>query len=228
MLLIEKILTQLKDSSSTQFLKARRFVELGNVLMVKLSDGFLMARVKDELGKIYTTHANLKHWETGNIKCMCQQNQPCVHLIAAMMAWLQQYTHHKKPQIAIYQTVKWLESSELHEDTEWQFNLSGDIQHGFQSELELIQEQEHWNLSDIIVYLLETFSYQSLLAKNDALILEIVQANGQKLRVAWWRIKWFLQKVVEQQFEIQHSKLKFGVNWKKMAQVQDWLSHNPD
>ena len=96
MLLIEKILSQYQDSKSSPLLqKAKAIVEGDDVLMVKLSDGFLMARVKDNLGKIYTIHADLKQWDAAHMKCMCQQVMPCFHLIAAMMQWLKQFQQKK-------------------------------------------------------------------------------------------------------------------------------------
>jgi SNF2 family DNA or RNA helicase len=224
MLLIEKILAHLKTSSSLKALlaKARHYADTNYVLMVRLSDGQLMSRVKDDMGKIFTSYADLKNWQDKSYRCMCNQTMPCVHLLAGMMVWLDKHTAAEKKSNPIFSDVKWYEEDDLQDQTTWEGQLSGDIENGFQYQLLVEQQDENWNLVDVIVFLLESYSYQALLSKDDKMIFEIVHANGHKLRVAWWRIKWFLQRIIDNKLQIKNAKILIGNEWNAIQNIQSW------
>ena len=225
MLLIENILSQIQSSSQKNtMLKARNFVEEGHVLHTRFSDGFFMCRVKEDQGQIFTSHADLKKWNENNFKCFCGQVMPCVHLIAGLMQWVDvNVKAHAKPQ-NMYSKISWMMDDEIIEPLKWQGDLVGSADTGFQYQLSVEQQDESWNLIDIIVYLLEAFTYTSLMQKDEQSIFEIVHQNGQVLRIAWWRIKCLLQHIIESKKTFKNSKLILGQDWQALKELQQ-LNH---
>lgn len=224
MLLIEKILQSLQtDLPNVFFTRVRQMVDTQSVLMVRLSDGFLMTRVKDEQGQIHTSHSHLRQWDTKNYKCSCNKPMPCPHLIAGMMSWLDNHGESKKKkEQALYQ-YQWFDK-EISDTpvSQWQAELSGNEAQGFHFGLQVEQETEHWNIVDILVHLLETYDYNSLMRKDDAMIFQVMNHKEQKLTISWWRLKWFLQKMVGGDLNANHSSLRLKNNWKVLQEFQSW------
>ena len=169
MLLIEKILAQVANNAMMQ--KVRRFVDDNNVLQTRFSDGFFMARVKDEQNRIFTVHANLKDWKPSLAKCMCGQEMPCIHLLAGLQSWLNVHQKGSAKSLSPFKSVSWVTSDETLADTAWNVDLSGDAQDGFEYQLSIEQEQQQLNLVDLLVYLLDTYAYHELMAKADDSII---------------------------------------------------------
>jgi len=112
MLLIEKILNQLQNSSAKNLVsKAQKLVDDQCVLMTRLSDGFLMARVKDIQGQIYTIHSHLRQWDTKQYKCGCGQPMPCVHLIAGLISWLETHSQTNRKKVEPAFKYDWVSES---------------------------------------------------------------------------------------------------------------------
>jgi SNF2 family DNA or RNA helicase len=221
MLLIENILSQIQSSSQkTVMPKARHYVDEGHVLHTRFSDGFFMCRVKDDQGQIFTSHADLKKWNESNYKCHCGQAMPCVHLISGLMQWVDvNVKAHAKPQ-NVYSKISWMNVDDDVEPLKWQEDLSGSTDTGFQYQLSVEQQDQTWNLIDIIVYLLEAFSFSSLMQKDEQSIFQIIHQNGRVLRIAWWRIKVLLQHIIESKKTFKHSKLMLGQDWQSIKALQ--------
>jgi SNF2 family DNA or RNA helicase len=222
MLLVEKILVQLQTSAAMKTLlsKARRFVDQEHVLMVRLSEGSIMTRVKDDQGQIFTAHSDLRQWSAQNYKCLCGQMMPCVHLIAGMMSWLDVHAPASKAPLKAYQFVWLSREPEADQTTEWHAELNGDTESGYEYQVSIHQQDEHWNIADILVHLLENYSYDALLAKDDQSIFQIVNAQGKTLNVAWWRIKWFLQRIIESNIKMRHSMMMLDDDWESLRKFQ--------
>lgn len=222
MLLVEKILMQLQSTATMKTLlsKARRFVDLEHVLMVRLSEGSIMTRVKDEQGQIFTAHSDLRQWASKNYKCMCGQVMPCAHLLAGMMSWLDAHAPASKAPLKAYQFI-WLNRDPTEvQAAEWHAEIMGDTESGFEYQVAIHQQDEHWNIADILVHLLENYSYQALLSKDEQSIIQIINAQGKILNVAWWRIKWFLQRIIESNIKMRHSMMMLGDDWTVIRQMQ--------
>jgi len=222
MLLIEKIINHLSAQGYDENLrKASRLVKTQAVLMVRLSDGFLLARVKDDNAKIFSIQANLKDWNRQNCRCDCHQSMPCLHLLAAMQAWLdKQNTKSPLPKLGVTQ-LTWTPAAKDEEDLKWDLDLTGDFEHGFELGLMVEQAQQSWNLTEILVFLLDNFTYADLMRKDEAGVLEIVNAQGYRLRVAWSKLKWLLNWMVEARIGFKAAKLELGVKWDAMAKFAD-------
>ncbi len=229
MLLIEKILSLIQSMNhSSLLLKARRSVDDGHVLQTRLSDGFFMARVKDDQGQIFTSHSDLKQWSEKNYKCLCTSSMPCVHIVSGLMSWLDNHLGAQKKPKNGYASVNWLKDDTSSQASHWHADWSGDTENGFQYQLSIEQQDEQWNLIDIVVYLLENYTYANLMTKDDQMMFEMTHANGHVLRVAWWRIKWFLQRIVESNLQIKSSKLMLQSDWRIIKKLQQWTSSIAD
>jgi SNF2 family DNA or RNA helicase len=230
MLLIEKILNQLQNSPAKNLLsKAQQLVDEQCVLMTRLSDGYLMARVKDVQGQIYTTHSHLRAWDNKHFKCNCAQVMPCVHLIAGLMSWLE--SHHqsyRKKMEPVFQ-YDWVNASTPKStQTTWQSELSGDENQGFRFSLTIEQDDEQWNMVDILVHLLENYDYQSLMAKDETAFFQIINEKGKKLKVSWLRLKWLLQRIVDERLKISQSALRVKNEWQVLKEFQNWSKQIED
>jgi len=221
MLLIEKIITQIEQSKASNLIaEANKIVNAQHVLTTRLSDGFMMARIKDAQGKIFTVHANLKQWQPGSNKCTCEQGIGCVHFVAALISWLGRQWQLKKEEPAF--KYDWLNKTSGRDDAVWQADLSGDALQGFKFSLAIQHDNQDWNIADILVHLLETHSYQSLLAKDDNMILQIMNKQQKSLQVSWGRLKWLLQRMLDEQLKASHSLFRIKNDWQVLKQVQQW------
>jgi SNF2 family DNA or RNA helicase len=230
MLLIEKILNQLQNSSAKNLVsKAQKLVDDQCVLMTRLSDGFLMARVKDIQGQIYTIHSHLRQWDTKQYKCGCGQAMPCVHLIAGLISWLETHSQTNRKKVEPAFKYDWVSESSAHPaKTAWQSELSGDEEQGFRFSLTIEQDEEQWNMIDILVHLLESFDYQTLMAKEDNTIFQIINDKGKSLKVSWSRLKWLLQRIVDDKLKVAQSALRVKNEWQALQQFQNWSKQVQD
>lgn len=222
MLLIEKIFNHLSAQGYANHLhQASRLVKAQAVLMVRLSDGFLLARVKDDNAKIFSIQANLKDWNRQNCRCDCHQAMPCVHLLAAMQSWLDK--HHSKPAAPPMglQQLTWTEAVKDEDGLKWDLDFSGDFEQGFTLGMLVEQADQTWNLTEILVFLLDHYNYADLMRKDEAGVLELVNAQGYRLRVAWSKIKWLLNWMVEARIGSKASKLELGVKWDAITRFAD-------
>jgi SNF2 family DNA or RNA helicase len=230
MLLIEKILKQIEQSPSKFLIsKAQKLVDEQSVLMTRLSDGFMMARVKDAQGQIFTVHCHLRQWDARQYKCMCGHNMPCVHLIASLISWLETHTesHRKKAEPEF--KYNWVQASnDQTSKAAWQADLSGDEEQGFRFSLAIQQDDQQWNMVDILVHLLETYDYYNLMAKDDHMIFQIINAQGQTLKVSWGRLKWLLQRMVDERLKASQSMFRIKNEWSVLQQLQHWSEQNQD
>lgn len=230
MLLIEKILNQLQNSAAKNLVsKAQKLVDDQCVLMTRLSDGFLMARVKDIQGQIYTIHSHLRQWDSKQYKCGCGQAMPCVHLIAGLISWLETHSQTSRKKLEPAFQYDWVTESSAHPvKTAWQSELSGDEDQGFRFSLTIEQDEEQWNMIDILVHLLESFDYQTLMAKDDNTIFQIINDKGKSLKVSWSRLKWLLQRIVDDKLKVAQSALRVKNEWQALQQFQNWSKQVQD
>lgn len=221
MLLIEKILIQIEATiapSVIQHAKAMLFRE--DVLMFRLSDGFFMTRVKDEQGQIFTAHSHLRNWPDKNQKCLCAKSMPCVHLLAGLYAWLDKNTETKAQAETSQYQYTWHKQSEIPEvDTSWQSEIEGSVLEGFALNLSLKQADETWNVVDILVNLLQTHDFTSLMNKDDHLVFQVVNPQGKVLNVAWWRLKWFLTRLIDADKRLGSNSMRLA-NWDAIEELQ--------
>lgn len=223
MLLIEKILHQIENSSARSLItKAQKLVDEQSVLMTRLSDGFLIARVKEQQGQIFTIHCHLRQWEPKNIKCQCGQVMPCVHVISALISWMETHAQlRKKNKPPVYQ-YDWLSADQQEQDSTWRADLSGDEDQGFRLALSIEQENQQWNMVDILVHLLENYDYHQLMGKDENTIFQIINTQGHQLQVSWRRLKWLLQRMVEDRLKAQQSVFRIKNDWNVLQQLQNW------
>jgi SNF2 family DNA or RNA helicase len=225
MSVIEKILSQVANQALMN--KVLQLIDENHVLQTRFSDGFFMARVKDDQGRIFTTHADLKNWQPQQAKCMCGQLMPCIHLLAGMQSWLNARNEGVKTPQSLFSAVSWKQASKA-TTSRWQLDVALDTQNGFEYQLSVEQDQNQWNLVDLIVYLLETYSYSELMKQSDDSIIEVLQQEGQCLRLDWWRVKWFLQQVVDAKWSIKRSKINLGMDWKAIKALQTFSEKSND
>ena len=221
MLLIEKILTQIESSVAPSVLQhAKALLYREDVLMFRLSDGFFMTRVKDEQGQIFTAHSHLRNWPDNNQKCLCGKPMPCMHLLAGLYAWLEKNTEKKAQSMALSYQYTWHKQSELPEiDTKWQSDIEGSVLEGFALTLSLEQSDETWNVVDILLNLLQTHDFTSLMNKEDELVFQVINPQGKILNIAWWRLKWFLQRLIDADKRLGANSIRLA-NWSAIEELQ--------
>jgi superfamily II DNA or RNA helicase len=223
MRLIEKILNDLSAQGLSHHLRlANRLYESSSVLTVRLSDGYLIARVKDEDARIFSVQANLRQWQAGDYRCDCHQIMPCAHLLAGMQAWLAKQNKTAEPLNQGLSQVLWRSDDAKTDDAKWEFNLSGNLEQGYELDLHLDFADGVWHLSDILLFLLNNYSYSALMEKDDALIFEIVNAQGAHLKVDWQKIKWLIRLLVEGQLQFKSKQLKLGWDWSNIQKIHAW------
>lgn len=223
MLLIEKILNQIENSSArTLISKGQKLVDEQSVLMTRLSDGFLLARVKEHQGQIFTIHCHLRQWDPKHMKCQCGQLMPCVHVVAALIGWMENHSQTQKKQIEPSFRYDWLSTEQQEQSSTWHADLSGDEEQGFRLALSIEQDHHQWNMVDILVHLLENYDYHQLMSKDENTIFQIVNAQGHQLQVSWKRLKWLLQRMVEDRLKAQQSVFRIKNEWTVLQQLQNW------
>lgn len=228
MLLIEKILNHIENSPMRALIsKAQKLVDEQFVLMTRLSDGFLMGRVKDHQGQIYTIHCHLRAFDPKQMKCQCGQMMPCVHVVAVLIGWMDTHAQTKKAPIKSIYQYDWVASDSQNEaDSTWKADLSGDEEQGFRLALSIEQDHHQWNMVDILVHLLETYDYYQLLSKDENTIFQMINDQGHRLQVSWRRLKWLLERMVDERLKASQSTFRIKNEWSVLQQLQQWSTES--
>lgn len=166
----------------------------GRVLMIRLSDGLLKARVKNSANQIFNVHLDLKQWPEKSARCSCPLQQNCLHAAACLFA-LQagQHTAESRTNDALFSTSQsTVATRSLEMNTsqlEWYSQL-GDLSHDFFAyQLGILVDNKPVNLVPLIIHLIRRWDAATLEDLSDSLILKLPVDSQLTLTVELGRIK---------------------------------------
>ena len=178
------------------------YMQKGNVLNIRLSDGLLKARVKGSSNQIYDVHIDLKSWPTSFSRCSCRYHKNCKHAAASLYAI--QRREELGPIVTPARamiTNGYHASNELEvikvDDVEWYSELSEQGQDFFSYQLGFLIDGKTVDIVPLIVDLITRYDDHVLEHLPDSQLVKLPLAAGKVLQISLGCIKPLLRLLLQ-------------------------------
>lgn len=185
--------------SDLTFMRGQAHYQSGDVLMLRLSDGLLRARIKGDAHQIYNVYMDLKARPQSSPRCSCQDKTGCAHAVAALIALNAReigdaFDKKAGPNVSMPsgQVVK-------ADDVEWysESKPEGGGHDFFAYELGIIIKDKHVSIVPLVANLLEQLSASDIDRRHDGETFRLPIADGRILEVTLGRLKPLLKLLLQ-------------------------------
>lgn len=183
--------------SVKQVHQGREYQIQGFVLNVRMSDGLLKARVKDQSNQIFNVHCDLKRWPKSPALCGCSSKTDCEHAAAAFLAIEANYSQPGSVSGAVkpsaYLDNRILDADEM----EWFSGIEGPGHQFFSYELGILVDGKRVSIVPLVSELLTRWDAKTLESISENTELKLPIKEGATLKVKLGRIKPLLQFLLQ-------------------------------
>ncbi|MCP0913599.1 DEAD/DEAH box helicase [Legionella sp. 27cVA30] len=197
--------------SPTLLRRGQAYQEAGHVLTIRFSDGLVKARVKDESGRIYNVHLDLKHWPSTPAQCSCALGKNCEHAVACLYAFKAQGNQPlpaPSTNFPSYSPQQELSADELHWYSEFQESAAHDF---FSYQLGILVHGEPVSIVPLVTELIQRWDEGALETLPDNLLLKLPIGEGKVLKIELGRIKPLLRLLLQYSFQQKHAEQSLRV-----------------
>ncbi len=184
--------------SPDEIRRGREYVQKGQVLNIRLSDGLIKARVKGSVNQIYNVHLDLKSWPASPSHCSCTFQKNCKHAAACLFALEVRETQSVNG-FSAESSTELMHREELFDadDMEWYSQLNASGHDFFSYQLGILVDGQKVSIVPLVADLISRWNEETLEGVSESVILKLPLTPNKILKVTLGRIKPLLRLLLQ-------------------------------